>query len=244
MVNVHIHQFAGAAPVDAHAMEQFQKQWASYQKLVDNDYVSHREVGDLLGRALNEDFAEPFAILDIACGDASLMKRVLPKTKVAHYHGIDLAKPALELAARNLEGLGFAVDLDQRDFVAAMNDRPEPADVSWCSLSIHHLVVDDKIELLKAIRAATKKFVMIYEPTRLEGEDRAAYLDRFCAVNRPLWKELTPEEWDQIEHHVRSCDLPETHSGWIDVGQKAGFSSAREVYVDPTDMYCLYRYDV
>jgi hypothetical protein len=244
MVNVHIHQFAGAAPVDAHAMEQFQKQWASYQKLVDNDYVSHREVGDLLGRALNERFEAPFTLLDIACGDASLMKRVLPGTKVSHYHGIDLAEPALELAARNLEGLGFAVDLDQRDFVAAMNDRPEPADVSWCSLSIHHLVVDDKIKLLDAIRMATNDFVMIYEPTRREGEDRGAYLDRFCAVNRPLWKALTAEEWDQIEHHVRSCDLPETRAGWIDVGEKAGFSKSREVYVDPTDMYCLYRYDV
>jgi hypothetical protein len=244
MVNVHIHQFAGSAPVDAHAMEHFQKQWASYQKLVDNNYVSHREVGDLLGRALNEGFVQPFAILDIACGDASLMKRVLPKTKVAHYHGIDLAEPALELAARNLEGVAFDVYLDQRDFVAAMNDRPEPADVSWCSLSIHHLVTEDKIKLLKAIRAATNSFVMIYEPTRFEGEERPAYLDRFCAVNRPLWKELTPEEWDQIERHVRTSDLPETRSGWIDVGKEAGFARSREVYVDPTDMYCLYRYDV
>ena len=227
-----------------HAMEQFQKQWASYQKLVDNDYVSHREVGDLLGQALNEGFAKPFAILDIACGDASLMKRVLPKTRVAHYHGIDLAEPALELAARNLEGLAFDVDLDRRDFVAAMNDRPESADVSWCSLSVHHLVTEDKIKFLKAIRAATNEFVMIYEPTRLEGEDRPTYLDRFCDINRPLWKELTTEEWDQIENHVRSSDLPETRAGWIEVGKQAGFSNSREVYVDPTDMYCLYRYDV
>ena len=36
MVNVHIHQFApGGAVVDANAMEQFQKQWGAYQKLVD-----------------------------------------------------------------------------------------------------------------------------------------------------------------------------------------------------------------
>jgi hypothetical protein len=244
MFNVHIHQFAGAAPVDAHAMEQFQKQWASYQKLVDNDYLAHREVGNCLGAALKGEFTRPFAILDIACGDASLMKRVLPQTKVAHYHGIDLAEPALELAARNLEGLAFGVDLDRRDFVAAMSDRPEPADVSWCSLSVHHLVTEDKIKFLKAIKAATNEFVMIYEPARREGEDRPSYLDRFCAVNRPLWKELTTEEWNQIENHVRSSDLPEPRSGWIDVGKQAGFSNSREVYVDPTDMYCLYRYDV
>jgi hypothetical protein len=85
---------------------------------------------------------------------------------------------------------------------------------------------------------------MIYEPARREGEDRPTYLDRFCDVNRPLWNALTTEEWNQIENHVRSSDLPETRSGWIEVGKEAGFSKAREVYVDPTDMYRLYRYEV
>src|SRR5262245_31987784 len=168
-------------------MEQFQKQWATYQKLVDSDWLSHTQVGDLLGSALREGFQRPFALLDIACGDASLMKRVLPETSVSHYHGIDLAEPALELAAKNLAAVPFAVDLDHRDFVEAMNDRPEPADVSWCSLSIHHLPIEGKLRLLAAIRRATRSFLMIYEPTRLDDEDRDAYLDRFARINRPLW---------------------------------------------------------
>ena len=38
MVNIHIHQFRpGGAVVDAAALEQFQQQWATYQKLVDAD---------------------------------------------------------------------------------------------------------------------------------------------------------------------------------------------------------------
>ena len=162
---------------------------------------------------------------------------------VIHYHGIDLAQPALELAAKNLEGMPFAVDLDHRDFVEAMNDRPEPADVSWCSLSIHHLPTEDKLRLLKAVRGATSSFLMIYEPTRLDGEDRGAYLDRFVHINRPLWTMLTAGEWDQIEHHVRTADLPETSTVWLDLGREAGFSRARQLFVDPTDFYRLYRYD-
>jgi hypothetical protein len=85
---------------------------------------------------------------------------------------------------------------------------------------------------------------MIYEPTRLDHEDRPAYLDRFTAVNRPLWTMLTPEEWGQIEHHVRGCDLPETSAVWLSLGRDAGFSTARQLFVDPTDFYRLYRYDV
>jgi len=245
VVNVHIHQFQeGNAVVDASALEQFQKQWATYQKLVDSNWLSHTAVGALLGAALKERFGRPFPILDIACGDASLMKRVLPATTVGHYHGIDLAEPALELAAKNLSAMPFAVDLDHRDFVEAMNDRPEPAEVSWCSLSIHHLPTEEKLRLLKAVRGATSSFLMIYEPTRLDDEDRAAYLERFARINRPLWTVLTPGEWDQIDHHVRTADLPETSAVWLDLGREAGFSGARQVFVDPTDFFRLYRYDV
>jgi hypothetical protein len=39
-MNVHIHSFQpGGAVADDAALEQFQKQWATYQKLVDTDAV-------------------------------------------------------------------------------------------------------------------------------------------------------------------------------------------------------------
>ena len=134
MVNILIHQFQpGGAVVDAAALEQFQRQWATYQKLVDSDELSHREVGTLLHDTLNESFDQPF--LDIACGDASEM-RALSGTKTRHYHGVDLSEPALELAANNLKEMPFEIELDHRDFVEAVTLRPEPADVAWCSLSL------------------------------------------------------------------------------------------------------------
>ena len=131
MVNVHIHQFkAGGTVVDAAALEQFQKQWATYRKLVESDLLSHRAVGRLLHDNLNQRFTAPFTFLDISCGDASMMKRALTGTKVRHYHGIDLSQPALELAAKNLAAVPFAVDLDHRDFVDAMPRRSEHADAA------------------------------------------------------------------------------------------------------------------
>ena len=121
MINLHIHQFQpGGAVVDAAALAQFQEQWETYRKLVESDCLAHREVGAILRETLNDVFASPFSFLDIACGDASLMKAALPGTPVRHYHGIDLSQPALELAAANLAGLPFEVDLDHRDFVEAM----------------------------------------------------------------------------------------------------------------------------
>ena len=243
MVNVLIHKFQpDGAVVNNAALEAFGKQWATYQKALDADWLSHEAVGQLLHSALNQTFAAPFSFLDIACGDASQM-RVLRGTKVCHYHGIDLSEPALELAAKNLEHMPFQVEIDHRDFVEAMISRPEPADASWCSLSIHHLQTEGKLRLMQAVHDATTSLLMIYEPTRKDDETREGYLERFRSVNRPAWTTLTDEEWAQCDHHVTTCDFPETAKSWLELGRKAGFSRARQVFEDPTAFYRVYRYD-
>src|SRR5262245_14963585 len=101
-MKVHIHKFhAERAVADEGTLEQFQKQWATYQKLVDRDAFSHRETGAILHRALAA-LPRPFAFLDIAYGDAGQIRTALAGTKARHYHGIGLAEPALALAAKNL----------------------------------------------------------------------------------------------------------------------------------------------
>ena len=244
MVNVHIHQFAlGGAVIDANAMEQFQKQWGAYQKLVDSDVLSHKAAGAILHEALVR-LQKPFTFMDIACGDASLTKRALKGTKASAYHGIDLSEPAIELAAKMLDGVPYTVDLDHEDFVTALEGRPEPADISWCGLSIHHLVTADKLKLMKAIRAATGIAFILYEPSRRDGEDRDSWLRRFLAAQVPLWTTLSAEEKGQIVHHIETSDLPETASGWLDLGREAGFKKATQLFVDPTDGLRIFRYDV
>ena len=125
-MNIHIHHFhSKGAVADQAALEQFQKQWATYQKLVDADALAHKEVGTILHGALAA-HAKPFAFVDIACGDAGQMRRALAGTNISHYHGIDLSEPALELAAKNLAGVPFEVELDHRDFVTALPSGPSP----------------------------------------------------------------------------------------------------------------------
>jgi methyltransferase family protein len=144
VVKILIREFEPKQTVtDQNALEQFQKQWSTYQKLVDADALSHRAAGKLLHDAL---YAIPraFAFVDIACGDASQMREVLPGTRCRHYQGIDLSAPALELAAKNLASAPFEVELDHEDFVEALSKRPEPADAAWCSLSSHHLRTEQK----------------------------------------------------------------------------------------------------
>jgi hypothetical protein len=82
-MNIHIHHFhAKGAVADEAALEQFQKQWATYQKLVDADALAHKEVGAILHSALAA-LTKPFAFVDIACGDAGQMRGAIAGTKVA-----------------------------------------------------------------------------------------------------------------------------------------------------------------
>jgi hypothetical protein len=52
------------------AVSVFQQRCGTYRTIVDNDYMSHREVYGELHRILVDEVTWPFCFLDIACGDA------------------------------------------------------------------------------------------------------------------------------------------------------------------------------
>ena len=92
------------------ALNLFQRDWQTYRKVVENNYMFHREVYRRLRQILME-APRPFRFLDIACGDASASVEALKGTRVSHYHGIDLSAPALDLAREVLTTLGCPVTL-------------------------------------------------------------------------------------------------------------------------------------
>ena len=243
MVNIRQHD-AATPLLDEAAEVQFARAWRTYAKLVDNDYVFHREVYAILRRILVEDFPGPFRFLDLACGDARGIVGALQGTTVAHYHGVDLSRPALDMASVAVEALHCPVELDQRDFVAAMAGRPEPADVVWIGLSLHHLQPADKLVIMREARGVLggKGQLLLYEPACREGESRDGYLERFAVTNRPLWSALSAEEWACILDHVTHCDFPETPSGWLGLGRAAGFGRVEQEFVAPTELYRMFRY--
>jgi hypothetical protein len=99
----------------------------------------------------------------------------LKGTRVAHYYGIGLSQAALELASTALETLACHVTLDHRDFGAALRDRPEPVDVAWIGLSLHHLLAPDKLSLMREFRSLVgdRGFFLIYKNASPDGEDGA-----------------------------------------------------------------------
>ncbi len=240
MVNVEHHAAVG----DETAVDIFRNQWELYRKFLRHDYLENSGAYTALRRYLAESVKHPFAFVDLACGDASGVVGALKGTQIAHYRGIDLAPPALELAKQNLKALPCAVALEEADFTRAMRKRSEPADIVWISLSLHHLPTSDKRMLMREVRSrlVADGAFLIYEPTRRDSEDRAAYLDRFEETGRRNWTALSAVEFREAMHHVRTCDLPETVSGWEALGREAGFGRIAELYKAPSDLFRMFSY--
>jgi SAM-dependent methyltransferase len=241
---VNVQREPAAAVRDEKAVEIFRHQWEIYRKFLKHDYLSNAGACAELHRYLNDIVARPFDFLDLACGDASGIVEALAGTKIESYRGIDLAAPALALAEKNLEALKCEVALEQADFATAMRRRSRPADIVWISLSLHHLDTPDKRTLMREIYAGMSPAgaLLIYEPTRDDGEDRPAYLDRFEAIGRRDWIALSADEFKEAMHHVRTCDLPETVSEWEALGREAGFTRIAELYRSPDDLFRLFSY--
>ncbi|MEA2525039.1 MAG: hypothetical protein QOF73_2266 [Thermomicrobiales bacterium] len=219
----------------------FHRQWQVYRKMVDNNYLFHREAYGWLHQILVDEAVQPFRFLDIACGDADATVRALSGTRVARYHGIDQSPAALDLAREALAALACPVTLEQRDFVEALGDRPAPVDVVWIGLSLHHLRAPAKLAVMRAIRGIVSAggLFLIYENASPDGEDRESWLRRWD-YQRPSWTAYTAEEWDAMTAHVHAADFPETASGWHALGHEAGFGGVRDVFVAPSDLFRMY----
>jgi SAM-dependent methyltransferase len=222
----------------------FQRQWRIYRKLVENNYLFHREAYDQLHRILVDEVARPFRFLDVACGDASASIVALKGTRIAHYHGIDSCKTALELARETLRTLACPVTLDQSDFVKALCDQSEAVDVAWIGLSLHHLLTPEKLTVMRQIRSTVGDHgrFLIYEDASPDGEDREAWLRRWD-LQEPSWIAFTAEEWEAVTAHVHAADFPETASTWNWLGYEAGFERVRQLFVSPTDLFRMYCFE-
>jgi SAM-dependent methyltransferase len=223
----------------------FQNEWATYRKVVDHNYMFHREAYGCLRKVVLSEVGPHYHFLDIACGDASATVEALSGTHIDHYYGIDLSIPALTLARESLKQLSCVFDLRHGDFVEAIHSWAEPVDIVWIGQSLHHLQSAAKLNLMRQIRGIVRKdgLFLIWEPTSPDGEDRQGWLRRFEAQRLTSWAALTEAEWASMVTHIRSCDYPETTSDWVLLGHQAGFNRVRELFAAPTDINRMYSFD-
>lgn len=225
------------------AAELFQTDWQIYRKMVDNNFLFHREAYAALHEALPAAGGRSFSFLDIACGDAGASIGALAGTAIGRYHGIDLSPAALAPASSALPELGCPFTLQEGDFAAVLAARAEPVDYAWIGLSLHHFQAEGKLAVMRDIRRILDGdgALLIFENASPDGEDRAGWLARWDR-QEPVWSAYTRAEWLRMRSHVHASDHPETDESWRSLAAAAGFASATELYRTPSDLFRLYAF--
>jgi cyclopropane fatty-acyl-phospholipid synthase-like methyltransferase len=222
-------------------VESMFQDWRIYQKAEENNYLCHREVYALLHRFLLAHVSRPFVLLDLGCGDARFILKALAGTPIRHYVGVDLGKPALELALENLTCLACDHRLVEQDFFEFVRDAGVRADVIWMGLAFHHLPLPQKTAFLHLARQILPAdgFLLMYEPMLLEDETREQFLERSWLNLNRAWQLMSREELHKIQAHVAQCDFPEKFSLLYRLGQEQGFSGADLLFQGPARLFSL-----
>ena len=217
------------------------KDWRIYQKAEENNYLCHREVYSLLHRFLLAHISRPFVLLDLGCGDARFILETLEGTPIRHYVGVEIGKPALELAQQNLSGCPCDYRLVEQDFYEFVRDAATRADVIWMGLAFHHMPLPQKATFLHLARQILPAdgLLLMYEPMLMEDETREQFLDRSWLNLNRAWQLMSQEELCIIQSHVAQCDFPEKFSLLACLGREQGFSGAELLFQDPARLFSL-----
>jgi len=212
----------------------FDANWNIYQRVIDHNYMRHKEFGGFTAEAFESLAGKPLTVLDLGCGDAAKMAEQLPQQPVASYTGYDLSAPVLSVAKANLAGAGCPVQLKEgllQDFSAQEHDS---FDVIYSSFAIHHLQDEEKKALLQdCYNYTTHNGVMIViDIFRGEGQGRMDYINEYTQDIRNTWQVLAFGEKELIRAHMESYDFPASLEDMAAWAKEAGFTVGETLVVN------------
>lgn len=195
------------------AVEVFLKSWQVYQDIIAHNYMFHREISVAARSALTTFKPDrSLRVLDLGCGDASMVLPLLSADRVSRYIGCDLSQPALDIARTQLDAQQIPNQLICDDMLLVASELPNAsADVVFSSYAIHHLNAINKQRILEDIARVLVPggCLVLIDIFREPEEDRTAYMRNYMGVVLDQWANLSPESRDLVIDHATAYDFPE-----------------------------------
>jgi len=212
-------------------VEIFLKSWRVYQDVIKHNYMFHHEISRALSQAFEEINANhKINILDLGCGDASMILPMLTPSRVNSYAACDLSQPALDIAheALNKQQITYQLICDDMIRVAA-EQKDASFDLVFSSYALHHLNALQKEKIIKDITrilAPGGRFVLV-DVFREPSEDRAQYMRHYMGKVKETWVNLGSDAQSLVINHATEFDFPELTNFYRINCQKAGLGNDR-----------------
>ncbi|MFK0570427.1 class I SAM-dependent methyltransferase [Endozoicomonas sp.] len=191
----------------------FQSHWRIYRTTIHEDYMEHRSIARSLNEALKST-SGALRVLDLGCGDAEVIFRLLPSVPISRYVGVDSAAGVVKILSDRFQKTRDKppdVQLYHQDMLSFLHRCDEQFDIILAGYCVHHLQSAEKREMLQLAhcRLCDQGTLFIYDIFREPGQTREQYLDDYVANMRSNWQVLSGQDLDLIEAHIKACDFPE-----------------------------------
>ena len=218
---------------DQHAADMFLRSWQLYRKVIQHDYMYHREITAKVANYLAcYAPAHQLILVDLGCGDASMALPLLPAIRFSKYIGCDLSESALAVAREQLDAQRISYQLFNEDMHTTIAHLEEASvDVVFSSFAMHHLDPLNKEEMVRQAYRILKpggRFILV-DVFREGQESRDETLTHYNQQIARGWMALNESEVAMIIDHSTHFDYPEPAEFYERCALSAGFSSAENL---------------
>ncbi len=222
----------------------FDQEWELYKRVVNLNYMAHKEILEILRKFFRSDPPPIISVLELGCGDASLLSSALQGTEFETYYGVDISPHALELADENTRLLSGNKYFIEGDLLEEVGKFRAVFDVIVAGYSFHHLMIKEKGQFFKNCCSALKSrgTLIIFDVVCTPEENRHGYIKRFSRICMEKWDQLTGEELLRICEHVKCSDYPETFETYQQLAEENGFKRTEKLFHDKHYLYGVFRF--
>jgi SAM-dependent methyltransferase len=225
-------------------VEIFLKSWRVYQDIIKHNYMFHREISRAVSDAL-EEFKpnQKLSIMDLGCGDASMILPMLNPSRVNNYVGCDLSQPALDIAHEALETKKIPHQLICDDMLRVASEKKESSyDLVFSSYALHHLNALQKAQIVEDITRVLVPggWFVIVDVFREPAEDRAQYMRSYMGKVKETWASLSSDAQTLVINHATEHDFPEHLTFYQSLCNAKGLNSGKTLTEHTWHKACLY----
>ena len=222
----------------------FDQEWELYKRVVNLNYMAHKDILGILHKLLCSVPPPMFSVLELGCGDASLLSSALQGTEIETYCGVDISHYALANAEENMRMHHCNKRIIEGDLLEEVEKFGAEFDVIVAGYSFHHLRKEEKGQFFKKCRAALKSrgILIIFDLVCNPGENRNGFIKRFSRICMQEWNKLTNEELLRICDHVENNDYPETFEFYKQLAEESGFRASQILFHDKHNLYGIFSF--